>query len=114
MIKRNKKHLLDAGKSLRNYYEEGKEETEIAKIGSFIQCGLFVLSVILISGIAIAYGQNKLQKDSIPTTASTDTVTTTAQGYSKSEKKLPIYCVDTTEKKVALSFDAAWGKRRLM
>ncbi|MDD5900396.1 MAG: polysaccharide deacetylase family protein [Lachnospiraceae bacterium] len=24
-------------------------------------------------------------------------------------KKLPIYCVDTDEKKVALSFDAAWG-----
>lgn len=24
-------------------------------------------------------------------------------------KELPIYCVDTTEKKVALSFDAAWG-----
>ena len=25
------------------------------------------------------------------------------------EKKLPIYCVETEEKKVALSFDAAWG-----
>ena len=25
------------------------------------------------------------------------------------EKKLPIYCVDTPEKKVAISFDAAWG-----
>ncbi|MCU6763229.1 polysaccharide deacetylase family protein [Brotonthovivens ammoniilytica] len=24
-------------------------------------------------------------------------------------RELPIYCVDTTEKKVALSFDAAWG-----
>ena len=24
-------------------------------------------------------------------------------------KKLPIYCVDTDEKKVSLSFDAAWG-----
>jgi len=27
----------------------------------------------------------------------------------KSDKKLPIYCVETTDKKVALSFDAAWG-----
>ncbi|MGN0164741.1 MAG: hypothetical protein ACI39R_01025 [Lachnospiraceae bacterium] len=27
----------------------------------------------------------------------------------KSERLLPIYCVDTEEKKVALSFDAAWG-----
>ncbi len=26
-----------------------------------------------------------------------------------SDRKLPIYCVDTEEKKVALSFDAAWG-----
>ena len=26
-----------------------------------------------------------------------------------SNRKLPIYCVDTKEKKVALSFDAAWG-----
>lgn len=25
------------------------------------------------------------------------------------ERELPIYCVDTAEKKVALSFDAAWG-----
>lgn len=25
------------------------------------------------------------------------------------ERKLPIYCVDTAEKKVAISFDAAWG-----
>ncbi len=26
-----------------------------------------------------------------------------------SDRKLPIYCVDTAEKKIALSFDAAWG-----
>lgn len=28
---------------------------------------------------------------------------------SASKKKLPIYCVDTNEKKVSISFDAAWG-----
>lgn len=27
----------------------------------------------------------------------------------KAERKLPIYCVDTPEKKVSISFDAAWG-----
>ena len=32
-------------------------------------------------------------------------VSTLASG----ERKLPIYCVETEEKKVALSFDAAWG-----
>ena len=28
---------------------------------------------------------------------------------SSKNKKLPIYCVGTDEKKVAISFDAAWG-----
>jgi polysaccharide deacetylase family sporulation protein PdaB len=67
-----------------------------------------VLSVILISGIAIAYGQNKLKTESVTTGVSTQTQEPT-QTYTKSTKKLPIYCVDTNEKKVALSFDAAWG-----
>lgn len=30
------------------------------------------------------------------------------------DRELPIYCVDTTEKKVALSFDAAWGAEDFM
>ena len=30
--------------------------------------------------------------------------------YSPSKRPLPIYCVDTDEKKVAISFDAAWGE----
>ena len=29
--------------------------------------------------------------------------------FAGGERKLPIYCVDSEEKKVALSFDAAWG-----
>lgn len=29
--------------------------------------------------------------------------------FAEAERKLPIYCVDTDEKKVAISFDAAWG-----
>lgn len=29
--------------------------------------------------------------------------------FVNNHKKLPIYCVDTTEKKIAISFDAAWG-----
>ena len=29
--------------------------------------------------------------------------------FGKVNRKLPIYCVSTTEKKVAISFDAAWG-----
>lgn len=30
------------------------------------------------------------------------------------ERKLPIYCVDTPDPKVAISFDAAWAEGRLM
>ncbi len=27
----------------------------------------------------------------------------------KTERKLPIYCVDTDKKQISISFDAAWG-----
>lgn len=76
---------------------------ELTKINSFIRSGLFVLSVILVSSIAIAYGQKNLT-----------TNYTTTSGNRISNKKLPIYCVEQNEKKVALSFDAAWGKSRLL
>ncbi len=33
----------------------------------------------------------------------------TIQTISAKNKSLPIYCVETVEKKVAISFDAAWG-----
>jgi polysaccharide deacetylase family sporulation protein PdaB len=33
----------------------------------------------------------------------------TIETLSVSKKSLPIYCVDTDEKKIAISFDAAWG-----
>ena len=29
--------------------------------------------------------------------------------FAKADRRLPIYCVQTDEKKVAISFDAAWG-----
>lgn len=29
--------------------------------------------------------------------------------FAGNERKLPIYCVETNEKKIAISFDAAWG-----
>lgn len=73
-------------------------DRELANISTFIRSGLVVLSIILLSGIAIGYGQ----KNSIQTH-------TTTSGNRISNKKLPIYCVDQKDKKVALSFDAAWG-----
>lgn len=100
-----KEHLTLLANSMKDCYEEGREETEIAKISTFIRCGLFVLSVIFISGVAIAYGQNKLEEQSLATSANSGM----HQSLIQSERKLPIYCVDCPEKKVALSFDAAWG-----
>lgn len=58
--------------------------------------GVFLLALILITGLAFAYQHR--QEGQV-------TVTNSTVG----DRKLPIYCVDTTEKKVALSFDAAWG-----
>lgn len=36
-------------------------------------------------------------------------IVASASVFAGNEKKLPIYCVETEEKKIAISFDAAWG-----
>ena len=33
--------------------------------------------------------------------------------FANSNRKLPIYCVETDKKQIAISFDAAWGKGQL-
>ncbi len=66
---------------------------------SFMRSGLVVMSVILLASIAIAYGGKFIGTESV----------TSVISKRISNKELPIYCVDTSEKKVALSFDAAWG-----
>lgn len=69
-------------------------EREIKNIGTFVRCGLLVLSVILVSTFAIAYGQKQLAQTSSGRIAG---------------KRLPIYCVEQDKPKIALSFDAACG-----
>lgn len=32
--------------------------------------------------------------------------------FAKTERRLPIYSVETEEKKIAISFDAAWGNTK--
>lgn len=34
---------------------------------------------------------------------------TVFNSFAQTERKLPIYCVDTPDKKISISFDAAWG-----
>ena len=70
---------------LKNNFDESPTKVyRIVKYSLF----LFSLAFFLFAG-------SKILNDTIPTAGKT--------------KKLPIYCVDTEEKKVALSFDAAWG-----
>ena len=60
------------------------------KVYRIVKYSLFLFSLAF-----FIFAGSKLLNDTIPTAGKT--------------KKLPIYCVDTEEKKVALSFDAAWG-----
>ncbi len=32
--------------------------------------------------------------------------------FAQNDRKLPIYCVETNKKQVAISFDAAWGNTK--
>lgn len=70
-----------------------EEEKENLKL--FLKTGLAILTCIIVLVSAIVYLPKIL-----PTAAGTQNV---------QAKKLPIYCVETEEKKIAISFDAAWG-----
>ncbi len=61
-------------------------------INLFIKLGIVVLSIIIIVGAGMRI---------LPGAIS---VTSTGN-----KKDLPIYCVNTNERKVALTFDVAWG-----
>lgn len=77
-------------------YEVNPKDTGIT---SFMRSGLVILSVILLASLAIAYGGKNIGENPVASVFSSKI----------SNRELPIYCVDTSEKKVALSFDAAWG-----
>lgn len=68
------------------YFEIDKD-----KLARFIKSGIIVLSAILLLA------------------AGTYFVPKAVQTISNNKRELPIYCVGTDKKQVALSFDAAWG-----
>ncbi len=80
-----------ADKYFNSDYQE-EEFYHITNLTLFTKIGIIVLSMIAIIGLGIKTLPNA--------------VTVSSTG---SKRDLPIYCVDTKEKKVALSFDAAWG-----
>ena len=57
---------------------------------------LLVLSFSLMLFLSVGY--NRQVADRVATVSAT-----------VGNRELPIYCVDTDEKKIALTFDAAWG-----
>jgi peptidoglycan-N-acetylglucosamine deacetylase len=74
------------------YGEAMDNEQQNEKLKFFVKTGIVVLTFLVLIFLGIKY---------IPEALS---VTNSANN-----KKLPIYCVDQDEKKVALTFDAAWG-----
>ncbi|MDF2941825.1 MAG: hypothetical protein K0S01_683 [Herbinix sp.] len=67
-------------------------EKEQTNTSLFIKVGIVVLSLIMIIGFGIKILPSAITVSNIG-----------------SKRDLPIYCVNTEQKKVALSFDAAWG-----
>lgn len=67
-------------------------EKELIDISLFVKIGIIVLTFLLIAGLGIKFLPGAM------TVSSTN-----------SKRDLPIYSVATNDKKVALSFDAAWG-----
>lgn len=96
MEAKEKKYLtigrIPEEKNQGNQPEQNNQDNPISEFTLFMKVGIIVLSIITIIGFGI-----KLLPNAI-------TVSSTS-----SKRELPIYCVDTDENKVALSFDAAWG-----
>lgn len=68
-------------------------DQEREKIAAFVKAGLVTLSALLLIVTGFYY---------LPKSVST-------MKKAGNQRELPIYCVDTKENKVALTFDAAWG-----
>lgn len=79
--------------------QEGQSGEEYARqrVLLGVKYGVFALAAFaVLRGVLVVAGENV-------------TVSSSVDG-----RELPIYCVETDEKKIALSFDAAWGNELLM
>ncbi len=82
-------------------HEEGQSKESVRRRGfaQAIMLQAVKAAAFALATIALLQGIGRMLPDSI-------TVSNTVNG-----RELPIYCVQTDEKKVALSFDAAWGNQ---
>jgi polysaccharide deacetylase family sporulation protein PdaB len=69
-----------------------QDELKQVNITLFVKVGIIVLSIMVLVGLGIKFLPNTISVSNFG-----------------SKRDLPIYCVNTDENKVALSFDAAWG-----
>jgi peptidoglycan-N-acetylglucosamine deacetylase len=95
MKPKEKKHYMEepvADRRVEYEDQQDMEDSQVTNISLFMKIGIIILSMIAITGLGIKVLPNAV------------TVSNTS-----SKRDLPIYCVNTEEKKVALSFDAAWG-----
>ena len=81
-----------------NVSEQGNDAFKMAKV-SCVGADSQVLAEV---NISINTEENTSESGAV--TADKSTMNNSVDG-----RELPIYCVDTEEKKIALSFDAAWG-----
>lgn len=72
--------------------EQSREEYLRQNVILSLKYGVFALAVMAVfRGVLVAAGANVSVSNSVD------------------GRELPIYCVETQEKKIAISFDAAWG-----
>ncbi len=80
-------------------------KTKIKKnLPKFIKTGLAVVATLLLTAIIT----DRVTGGSVGTTLNDNAVFTSATSLFR-EKELPIYCVKTEKKQIALTFDGAWG-----
>ena len=68
------------------------DKSEVRDVSLFLKIGIIILTVIVFLGIGMKFLPNAISVSNF-----------------NGKRDLPIYCVNTEENKVALSFDAAWG-----
>ena len=73
----------------------------------FIKTGLAVVATLLLTAIIT----DKVTGGSVNAVLENSAVFTSATTFFR-EKELPIYCVKTDKKQIALTFDGAWGDDR--
>jgi len=73
----------------------------------FIKTGLAVVATLLLTAIIT----DKVTGGSVNDALANNAILTNATSLFR-EKQLPIYCVKTDKKQIALTFDGAWGDGR--